>query len=398
MGDGDETVAPEASDLDNKLKLVEFSYGEVLDATKHQDDKIGRMLTSVAFLTAAVLSLAGMKSAEFITRRFTVEPFEIPLGLYCLAAFLVGIVFTVVLLLTSLATPLRVPGLGQVDRSQRSSVGAAGGVRASQLYFYSISNVSLAEWETKWEAPAEDLKQERLGQLISETHNLGIRTTFKYDRSTEAVSFLSFSLLAFGLAVLFSVTAGAADHSGPIELRLSQQFLIGTLLACYCALQLLAQIRYARQAVDEEPPGGQRLRRLRTWSERVFVVSFALLVCDLVLDVDEAWRQVWSTTLVALAVISATAFCIAASGGSARSQRRSGRRRRVFSPVTMVLAQAALVTAVFWCADRGWYAYQLLAAVLVVLGLNLLSALNPTLSGAQRRRAYRQRLADAAAA
>src|SRR5687767_12578535 len=64
-------------EVEAKLQLIEFSYREVLDATKHQDDKIGRMLTSVAFLTAAAMALAALSSAQFLTRNFKVPPFTL---------------------------------------------------------------------------------------------------------------------------------------------------------------------------------------------------------------------------------------------------------------------------------------------------------------------------------
>ena len=99
------------AEADLKLGMITSSYAEVLDATKHQDDKIGQLLTSIAFLTAATLAMAALESGNFITRSFEVEPYKLPLALIALVAFLVGVAWSVMLLLVSLSTPLRVPGL-----------------------------------------------------------------------------------------------------------------------------------------------------------------------------------------------------------------------------------------------------------------------------------------------
>ena len=101
------------SETQKRLQLITASYAEVLDATKHQDDKIGQLLTGVAFLTAATLALAALEPISIITRRFTVEPFSLPVLLITLAVFLLGIAFGFMLLLISLSTPLRLPGLGR---------------------------------------------------------------------------------------------------------------------------------------------------------------------------------------------------------------------------------------------------------------------------------------------
>src|SRR4051794_32127601 len=39
------------------IELAERAYKEVLDATKHQDDKVGRFLTAIAFLTTGSIAL-----------------------------------------------------------------------------------------------------------------------------------------------------------------------------------------------------------------------------------------------------------------------------------------------------------------------------------------------------
>ena len=231
------------AELDTKLGMIKASYVEVLDATKHQDDKIGQLLTSISFLTAAALALAALESSNFLTRSFVVSPYKLPLALIALVVFLVGVAWSVMLLLLSLSTPLRVPGL--IRSSRDNPINWVRGIRASQLYFYEICKISVDQWEDKWSAPAEDLKRERFSSLVRETHNLGVRTSAKYDRTTEAVAILSFSLLAFALSVIFVAIAVATPSSEQaISMNWWQRFIVAWVFGCYTWLQTLSQVRY----------------------------------------------------------------------------------------------------------------------------------------------------------
>jgi hypothetical protein len=392
----EEPTRPAASreDLDEKLKLVEFSYKEVLDATKHQDDKIGRMLTSVAFLTAASIALAGLSSAAFLTRPYVVAPFTVPLGLVALVVFLSGVVFTVVLLLTSLATPLRIPGIAESSQVPRRRTQTwVGDVKASQLYFYSISGVTLGAWERKWEASADELKEERFELLVRETHNIGVRTTFKYDRGTEASALLSFSLLAFGLAVILEAVAAGTPGTAPVHLGQLQRVVLGAMLGCYCWLQLVARLLYAHQSIDEPPTGVAVARAaVRSVSEKCFAGLLTLLVLGVVAYDRGGGIPTWlaTTLLLVLVGVTLTSFWGAStvvvqtdsSGARVADVKRATRRNRL-----IVTGLAAVVAALGVVAvNNGWYALQLLLAVAIVVLLVGTSALAPTLTAASRRR------------
>ncbi|WP_217996947.1 hypothetical protein, partial [Nocardioides jensenii] len=60
----------EAGKRASKLDLAERSYKEVLDATKHQDDKVGRFLTAIAFLTTGAIALITTNPSTAIAREF----------------------------------------------------------------------------------------------------------------------------------------------------------------------------------------------------------------------------------------------------------------------------------------------------------------------------------------
>jgi len=394
-----------ASETDAKLKLIGFSYAEVLDATKHQDDKIGRLLTSVAFLTAAVLALAGLATAKFLTHTFEVSPFVLPVGLIALAVFLIGIVFTVMLLLASMATPLRLPGLA--ERKERPSIKWVRNVRASQIYFNEISRIDRDQWDDKWEAPVEDLKEERLASLIGETHNLAVRTNAKHDRTTEAVAVLSLSLLAFALAIIFTViAAGAGPSSGPVHLKAIDRILIGAVIGSYCGLQLLARIRDARQAVDETlpPEGNHSWVRVRVWGERLYAIFLPILIIDVAAyGRPSGFLEVWIPLTIALAVMSLLSYRMATTPDDAsgdpkptRLTARVGyvlmhrRKRGRLTSAIVAITTIALTTLGLVCGINGWYAGQLGVACLSALGLMVPWVLGPTLRMHDLRKKFKK--------
>ena len=115
------------------------------------------------------------------------------------------------------------------------------------------------------------LDRERVDSLIKETHNLGVRTRAKYDRTTEAVALLSMSLLAFALGViLVAIVATAPPGMRPIHMTLVQRIILGGIFASYCWIQLHSQIGYSHMAVDEVPARRDRLGAAQIrWSAAV---------------------------------------------------------------------------------------------------------------------------------
>jgi hypothetical protein len=406
------------SETDQKLDMIDYSYKEVLDATKHQDDKIGQLLTSIAFLTAATLALAALESGNFITRTFAVNPYKLPLALITLIAFLVGVAWSVMLLLASLSTPLRVPGLIRPKRDK--PIEWVRGVRTSQIYFYEISQVSVDQWEDKWGAPVEELKQERLRSLIRETHNLGVRTRAKYDRTTEAVCLLSIALLAFALsAILVAIVAATPSSSNAIVLNWWQRLVIGWVIGCYAWLQTLGQIRYNRQAVDETPDSDTKsVDRRKSRAEICYAVVIGLLVIDM-LEFDRSWpglgtwigitiflavcylgvflvtsskprtlRQTWAAAKAMASTAKVAVKTIKTGQNGAKTLPLRQWRRHYGGRWLLVMATLALTTTVIWSGVNGWYAGQLgvvCAAVLLIIGSALVQ---PTLSARRSSRAY----------
>ncbi len=240
-----ELVAP-PTPKDERLKLLEFSYAEILDATKHQDDKINRLLTTVAFLTAASLALASLNSAGPLNADFALDPSVVlPLAKIALGAFLLGVVATVIMLITSLTTPLRFPGQGFEPFDYASK-----GAQVSQFYFHEISKSTRSDWEEKWKQDVEVLTDEKRRLLVRETHNLALRTEYKYARTNEAVAAFSCSLLFFALAAVLVLLASPPGNAA-ISFSPAQRWLLASVIFGYCWLMLMASVRAVTQSVSE---------------------------------------------------------------------------------------------------------------------------------------------------
>jgi hypothetical protein len=334
--------------------LLRFTYKEVLDASKHQDDKIHRLLTAIAFLVTASLALGNLGGARYITARFEVGERLIPLGLLCLGVFLVGIVGVVIMLIGGLTTPLRFPG-GQ--RSDAPEITYTTDLQAGQVYFYEIASGSLEEWHEKWDVPdADQLKKEREDSLIRETHNLAVRAEFKYARVNEAVGLLSFALLSFALAAVLVVAAALAAAQGePLDEVAFGPWVRGSLaavLAGYIALQVHSAVRSEALTASALAGGRNDHPRLLTRIPGRYVATAYALVaaavpgCFVALPVEGLGR--WALLAAAL-FLPATAFWLLlaalpqnrkAPGKKGRSALRKAGARHADVPVDPVLRES----------------------------------------------------------
>jgi len=240
---------PEEAAVTSAVKgLLEGTYKEVLDAVKHQDDKIGRLFTGIAFLTASALALANLGGGTFLKQRY-VGWSDVPPVMLCLAAYILLVLASVTILIGSLATPLRVPGLSRGNKAARVEWV---GPKASQIYFGEIARIGVRDWEAKWSADPTALEDELAQTLVGETHNLAVRTQFKYGRMNEAIALFNFALLFLSMAMIFSVAAASLpDTTKVVALPSAAHWALASAVAVFFYLQLLSQVRYGRQSMDE---------------------------------------------------------------------------------------------------------------------------------------------------
>lgn len=203
-----------------RLELAGKSYAEVLDATKHQDDKIGRFLTAIAFLfTGAIAFLA---RSDVLSLRVVIDQQSRPLPGLLLGLFLILAVIAVLLLLVALGPNLNLP------RPER-----LGGRPSSLLFFLSMAGSTLEEWQDKWRYPSP-APEEALQTYVRETHNLAVKTDFKYDRTNEAraVFTLALMFLALSIVLLFESESRSAP-SAPLEWNPLTRYLVATVIAVF---------------------------------------------------------------------------------------------------------------------------------------------------------------------
>jgi hypothetical protein len=152
----EQPTPPDSTNNSNKVDplplvdLLDKSYKEVLDATKHQDDKVGRFLTAFAFFAGGAIALLNQ---DFVKNTsYQIDPFpKLRLPSLLLGFFLVLLGFTVLALLMSVGTPLKLPGFGIGSGSSSST-------SSSPIYFLAISKITSEEWKAQLTGMTDDAR------------------------------------------------------------------------------------------------------------------------------------------------------------------------------------------------------------------------------------------------
>lgn len=192
-------------ELTDKLKLLQDSYKEVLDATKHQDDKIGRFLTAVSFLIGGSIALGtrtDLLQAAYQLEAPPAQPVLLPA--YLLSLFLLFIVVCLLLLVTGLGARLYRP-----DEQIAPT--------ASHLFFFSIADTygRPGEWERLWADDSKTIGNSLAREYEVEIVNIAVRARRKYERTLYAGAFLQLAIVFLALAAALGFLADEfPDASG----------------------------------------------------------------------------------------------------------------------------------------------------------------------------------------
>jgi Pycsar effector protein len=195
------------------------SYREVLDATKHQDDKIGRFLTAIAFLFTGAVALASR--TKLVDGTVSVDDSPRYLALICLGIFLGLAVLSVLLLVIAIGPNLALPHPG------------ASGLR-SRLFFLAIAGYSPTHWNNRWTLGPG--REEMLQMYVREAHNLAGKTDFKYSRTNEARALFTLGLLFLALSIVLaflSVGRFGPSSSATLPWDSLTRNIVGTTLATF---------------------------------------------------------------------------------------------------------------------------------------------------------------------
>lgn len=233
----------ERTEEERKLERARQTYAEVLDATKHQDDKINRFLAAIAFLTTG--AIAFLFSTDVLSVHHQIGSRQIPLIAIFAGLYLVLTVAAVTLLMLSLSAELRLPG-------RRSPSWDKVSLDRSYLYFSMIADRPVGPWMTEWDQPIDRLEHELRFQYTSEAHNLAERARVKYGRTDEAAAlfilalmFLAVGFLLAAFALAANVTGGRVQH---ISWNGSAAAIIGVVLAAHSFILLYNAYRHEDSA------------------------------------------------------------------------------------------------------------------------------------------------------
>jgi hypothetical protein len=200
-------VADQKSPWERRADVFRNSYTEVLLFLKHQDDKIGRLLTALAFLTAAGVSLF-----LFTERReagaLQLDTPAVDAGDFFFATFIVSLLFALLAVLAALDPTSQTPNFLPRQPARRTI-----------LYYGSIYRK--AGW------PEPDAEPEELDELLArsfhdDAEELARRAEHKVRRFADGRAFVHVSLVSL-------VLLGIARIEGLGES--SRWWLVASLLA-----------------------------------------------------------------------------------------------------------------------------------------------------------------------
>jgi len=217
-----------AVDWTGKGDIFGKSYAETLAAIKHQDDKVGRVITALAFLTGAAFGLF----SKFGTENFsvTLPGSAVSVPAFCFVTFAIAVGLSLVFAVASVGPTRGLPALG----------GASVAPPESLIFFGAI-----AHSETAWTELAGKSVENLQKQLAEDYHNealhLARRVRYKMAWSREA-----------GACLLLAVTALTV-----LAIFLSSAFSVGTRwwIACGALLAIasLTLLEYVYMAAVDYP-------------------------------------------------------------------------------------------------------------------------------------------------
>jgi hypothetical protein len=190
---------------ESRKETFGYSYSEVLSALKHQDDKLNRTLTAIAFLTAAGITLyaraatAGPSKTASGTSRAASHFSESSLDIrgFFFTVFLFSVVFAVTLALSAIGPSAPYPEIS--PRSRR-----AGSAPDDSLLFYARITKS-ADWDRYLKWGKARLTEKLARDFHDEAQTIAHRVEYKVARSRESAAFVLLTVVALSLLGIFSI-------------------------------------------------------------------------------------------------------------------------------------------------------------------------------------------------
>lgn len=229
--------SPDEGDTSDKITLAKSVFTEVLDSTKHQDDKTGRFLTAIAFLTTGSLTL--LANVHALSTPFNLDGRMAPLALYSLFIFILSALAAVILFLMGMGSP-----------HSRLPEGSRDAERLSTIYFFHISNTPKEEWMRLLKSDSSILSTRIAEDYWRDSWKLSKRVSIKNERSGEAATMFIFGVLFLALSTALIVDVFLHERSSDHEVSYRLRAVIASIVAGHAVLQLYGDLR--RQQSDLE--------------------------------------------------------------------------------------------------------------------------------------------------
>lgn len=190
-----ETQVEKSSSSKSRFELAETSFKTVLDCDVHEDNKASRILTAIAFLTAATAATFNLYNSFFVKDLQKPDIFGLDLGLFAFSLYMFFIILGVVLYLTALGPSLNV----------RSWLRGNSDNITSLLFFDAIARVKEEKWSNYWlNQESENLQNEMAKNLIHESYLIAEKVKIKYSRMAIGSFFFKIAI-AFLIPLIVSL-------------------------------------------------------------------------------------------------------------------------------------------------------------------------------------------------
>jgi hypothetical protein len=256
------------------------SYSEVLLFLKHQDDKINRVLTTLAFLTAAGVALYVFSQNENPARKVRFGHESISLTTFTFLLFLTSLFFALIAALAALDPTSQYPRF--LPRAERSG---------SILHYRAIAKGT--DWPNTPQASYSDLAE----SAYQDARVLAIRAVHKTERFAESRAFVHVAMASLALLGIFSVP----DVSLRFRWWLCATFLATILIIP--AWQFWAMWRMGFDNIGRDLPSDERALPTRKLLGAAWPYFITAVGAAVFLLVARPLHAEWSALIYSLAVL-----------------------------------------------------------------------------------------------
>jgi hypothetical protein len=184
-------AGPDIDDLERRSALAKTILDGVIDSSKHEDEKVGRILTSMSFLTVG----AAIAFSTFVGNRIGLIAYGVDLVSVLFFAYLFLLVVGTIIMLEAMSPRLHLrPG----KRAEDKDADASSASLESIYFFKSIARTDQAEWLARFKDTSEaDLLVRQCDDALRQARFLSIKVTHKVEfiRKAKWIILLASSLL-----------------------------------------------------------------------------------------------------------------------------------------------------------------------------------------------------------